>query len=460
MKELYCAVKEAISSNNDYIHIINAQTGIGKTHTYIKCIKESSDNFIIAAPTNKLKDEIYTRLCKEGIKAMVTPELPTDIGEDNIQKLEYMYKKGDIFGYSDFLKKLANNYSSVKAYKKQLKESMTYQGNIITTHIRLISLFNEETINNHTIIIDEDIIKTLYSTDSISYKDIYYLLSRNYLSTAVKKRIKYYSKLKDTTDGIYKKHIRENPIELNITEKKSLANDMNIEFNLENFLNAKATMADKKEVHYSWIKNLPSKKIIILSATANHQVYANFFKNRQIKYYKINEVKYTGKITQWTNYSYSRKWIAENKKKFNNICKLYENCNKITFLKFSDTDNELHFGNTEGKDGYSEKDLFIFGTPFQNEIVYKLMAASMDYDIDIINDEKLNHREIEYADYKFYFFTYKDKLLRNLQIYYISSELEQSIGRARLLNKDNNVYVYSQFPAKQAAFIEDNIEFS
>ena len=88
MKELYCAVKEAISSNNDYIHIINAQTGIGKTHTYIKCIKESSDNFIIAAPTNKLKDEIYTRLCKEGIKAMVTPELPTDIGEDNIQKLK------------------------------------------------------------------------------------------------------------------------------------------------------------------------------------------------------------------------------------------------------------------------------------------------------------------------------------------------------------------------------------
>ena len=70
-KELYYAVKEAISSNDNNIHIINAQTGIGKTHTYIKCIKESYDNFIIAAPTNKLKDEIYTRLCKEGIKAIL-----------------------------------------------------------------------------------------------------------------------------------------------------------------------------------------------------------------------------------------------------------------------------------------------------------------------------------------------------------------------------------------------------
>jgi len=86
------------------------------------------------------------------------------------------------------------------------------------------------------------------------------------------------------------------------------------------------------------------------------------------------------------------------------------------------------------------------------------MAASMDYDINTINNDTLNHREIEYENYKFYFFTYKDELLRNLQIYYISSELEQSIGRARLLNKNNNVYVYSQFPVKQANFSEEHKE--
>ena len=47
-------------------------------------------------------------------------------------------------------------------------------------------------------------------------------------------------------------------------------------------------------------------------------------------------------------------------------------------------------------------------------------------------------------------FTYKNVLLRKIQMYMISSELEQCIGRARLLRKDNTVYVFSDFPVEQA----------
>lgn len=81
----------------------------------------------------------------------------------------------------------------------------------------------------------------------------------------------------------------------------------------------------------------------------------------------------------------------------------------------------------------------------------------MDYDVALINSAKLNHREVEYDRYKFYFFTYVDEFLRNLQIYYIAGELEQSAGRARLLNNDNTVYVYSAMPLKQAEFVDSSL---
>ena len=82
------------------------------------------------------------------------------------------------------------------------------------------------------------------------------------------------------------------------------------------------------------------------------------------------------------------------------------------------------------------------------------MAALIDYDTDIINSDTLAIREIEYHYYKFYFYTYSDKFLQYIQIYFISSELEQAAGRSRLLNNKNTIHAYSCFPLKQAEFIE------
>lgn len=84
------------------------------------------------------------------------------------------------------------------------------------------------------------------------------------------------------------------------------------------------------------------------------------------------------------------------------------------------------------------------------------MAASMNYDISIINNESINFRKVSYEQYRFYFSTFEDSLLQRIHIYLIAEELEQSIGRARLLNKENTAYVYSRFPAKQAKFIESD----
>ena len=46
--------------------------------------------------------------------------------------------------------------------------------------------------------------------------------------------------------------------------------------------------------------------------------------------------------------------------------------------------------------------------------------------------------------------SYEDKLLRNIQLYFISTELEQAIGRSRLLRTNSTLYLFSNFPCQQA----------
>lgn len=51
---------------------------------------------------------------------------------------------------------------------------------------------------------------------------------------------------------------------------------------------------------------------------------------------------------------------------------------------------------------------------------------------------------------------YKNISLQRIQFYLISSELEQAVGRSRLLRTDSSVYLFSNFPCNQATFCLDN----
>ena len=411
-------------------------------------MKESSQKFIIAVPTNALKDEVLERIKAAGIEAVSTPSLPDDIEERERAELEACYRKGDLYSYRAVMKKLNKKYESMRKFNKTLRETMKYEGNIVTTHFRLVYQFSPEVLQQHTIIIDEDILQTVFHTDCVGINKIRYLLSKEYIVGKIRGRLKYYIK---SPSKKYKNLNRLEPLYIN-NIRASLSKDENIDFSLENLLNARALVVNENKIHYAWLKQLPMQKIIILSATSNSKVYAKFFKNRHVEEYKIKEVLYKGKVIQQTENSYSRKWITENTDKFEEIRNRHKDCYEICFKKFEDDNTDLHYGNTQGKDGYSDKNLLILGTPFPSDRVCRLMAAVMDHDVDIINKDTINFREVIYDRYKFYFSTFEDDLLKEIHIYHIVSELEQAIGRARLLNNDNTVYVYSSFPAKQATF--------
>ena len=74
------------------------------------------------------------------------------------------------------------------------------------------------------------------------------------------------------------------------------------------------------------------------------------------------------------------------------------------------------------------------------------------------SDIELDYIDVERNDFTFKFYTFKDETLRNIELWAVYSELEQSIGRARLVNPENsntNVYVYSGFPAEQAQLCKE-----
>ena len=92
----------------------------------------------------------------------------------------------------------------------------------------------------------------------------------------------------------------------------------------------------------------------------------------------------------------------------------------------------------------------IVGTPHLHESVYKLFGIALGINVE---NQELRYQQIKYGIYQFWLMTYDNLFLRRIQLWLIESELEQSVGRARILRNDCNVFLFSSFPLRQAEFI-------
>ena len=110
----------------------------------------------------------------------------------------------------------------------------------------------------------------------------------------------------------------------------------------------------------------------------------------------------------------------------------------------------LHFGNTIGMNCLSGQDIGIVGTPYMIESAYKLIACYLGANVNNKNDKKPKPRRVNYKGASFIITTYEEPLLQEFQLYALESELEQCVGRARLLRKECTAYVFSAFPCEQA----------
>lgn len=190
----------------------------------------------------------------------------------------------------------------------------------------------------------------------------------------------------------------------------------------------------------------------MLSATANEEICEYCFGEDNVTFYDCLEARLTGTLNQYYYNSMSRSYIKGHPEVFDEIKKFSGFPHTISFKKYEHLyGGDLHYGNCAGCDILKGENIDVVGTPHQPEWIYKLFAYSLGFDVDC---EIKPNTKVEYNGYRFLFTTYADKILRNIQFYMINSEIEQAVGRARLLRCDCTVNVFSNFPLSQANMIK------
>ena len=458
MKEaLDCAVR----SQEKSIHLIYGQTGIGKTRAYMRLIREEKHPLLIAVPTVNLKLEIANSLLDEITMILSHKDLPfpnelREIISNLYERGLYREAKGKIYEYAEQLPKGMERMRIEKYlhYEEVLKK----KGHVITTHAMLNNISAAD-LANYTIIVDEDILLTmLKNTKKVSVGDVKKALEKGLITGDTAEDLR---QLLSMQDGTFLKS--RNSEQSDYISKKKL-DECGITGNINELFSAGSYHLDGQEIEYFVPKILPGQKIIIMSATMNEAVYRLFFNTRDIKVYPTPKVKYKGKVVQHSYYSLSRTNLKELAKGYVGERELFQEIGKyapnaeygISFKEYDEILNSnLHFGNSAGVDFLKGKDGMIIGTPHLDESCYKLVGCYLN--ISVNSEEcKLRRQKVRYNGYEFMMMTYEEKNLRELQLYMISSELEQCIGRSRLLRTDATVYVFSNFPCAQAKLVQED----
>ena len=466
---------DAFHSYENGIHLIKAQTGLGKTTAYVDLIMENPGNrFLIAVPTNILKREVGDKLRNSGIPAddiFITPSVNDSFLPETIQKeISEAHKQG----IHSVTKRLVKEYykktkketpyelAKLEECEKFLKDACDIEERIVvTTHAYFLQM-KEETLKKFTVIIDEDFLM-------LQGFNRMYSVSINCLEELAEKNMGVYSKMANTLlkakEGEYQTvntGIAEPLTEKQLEELACFGMEDNINDlkDAGTFVRMKDRETGADIIKYFCPPVLPKMKYIVLSATFNQNIYRLFFKGKMDVFsYGEQKAAYKGKLIQYTYHSLGRKDLSEKMEVFDVVRRITgkENLPVITFkcieqIKGMDRLNSagIHFGNSTGVNSLSGKDLAIIGTPYSVDENFKLIASFLGADVNKKHDKRPRWRRVDYKNDNFLITTYADEILREVQLYAIESELEQCAGRARLLRNDCTVYVFSSFPCEQA----------
>jgi hypothetical protein len=330
-------------------------------------------------------------------------------------------------------------------------------------------LFTTEFPNHSTYIIDEDIFPSLFEVKSTTGKDLRILISKlkeknypeygkdlkNLLQFENDLGTKYFNTV--TESGVIRSMF--SPDSLEKFAAIAIKNGLPMEGSLIGlfssdyfFVNPKDEINDPDgEVEIFYLKKnvLPEDgKIIVLSATAEKDIYSQIFGS--MEWLELIQVEQKGTLTQVSDHSFSRSWMY--KKEHKEIVEFVRDFAGgrpvITYKKqksrFRNSAN-ICLESSEGIDELRGKDIVVVGTPHLKIGYYALLATALG--IQFTKDDlKLEMVRCEHQNQCFDFYTFKHEGLRKVQFYKIESLLLQACGRARALRENVNVHLFSNFP--------------
>ena len=481
LKCLKDSLEMAYQSTEIGVHLIKAQTAIGKTTQYIDLImRHPESRFLVALPTNILKKQVTEDLLRRGISEaelfMTLSVSDSMFFQDEWEYIRVAHSRGlhnrKTLILKETLEKIKDNPEKKAMTEECIKliegiKAIKNERVVVTTHAALMQM-SDEFLSQFTVIIDEDILQ-------LAVFNQMYVVNIECLKRVVEQGIPGYSQIANimlaTKVNEYRRISSRNNL-IPLTEEEMIELDCGADDNIndilraETFVKIKDSQADETVIKYFCPHKFTAQKYIILSATLNEKVYCNYFAGLLPVYtYETKQVAYRGKVKQYTYHSLGRRDLSRKMEVFNVAKKLASkpDLEIITFKESASikgirnmNTKELHFGNTTGINSLSGQNIGIVGTPYKTDDAYKLIACYIGANVNNRKDDKPRPRRVEYKGYSFYITTYSDEVLREVQLYALESELEQCVGRARLMRNDCIVYVFSAFPCEQAELHMEN----
>lgn len=455
--ELFGLISRILDSKDKAIHIVKVPTGVGKTESILHV-----QNVIIACTSHDQKKEL---MGKFKVPFKVTPEPPKFSSQPLNEKVEALFKAGGAKLVMDLFRKMVplqvgyrkdygEDGEKAQNFLDELEDALRTDSTVITTHHRSVQDFKHETI-----IFDEDPLKTiLMPIEEIKVSDLI-TLKRHILDPMdrdlVEDWISDLGKAKPNICHAIKKFSFNNYYGV----EEAVLSTTSITSPVMNFFNGGTYVVDEYDnniIHFSRTQYMSEdKKVIILSATANEWIYRQLYGDR-VKFHDLGNVQIVGKLLQDTKYTYSRQ----------NLCKdivmkhVLENVEDrlvITFAdfvgKFKNAQRDIYYGKCTGTNKLEGEKLAVVGTPHIQMSTYLLLANKLGLDLLPV-DYRMSNQRIVHNNLEFKFFTFENQFLRNIQFFYIESELRQAVGRARLVRqKDSDVLLFSNFPLEEANFM-------
>lgn len=459
-EDTYHAIHEAFQASGRDIWIIKSMTSVGKTTSYLKLMCENPmDRFLIAAPTNLLKEEIYEKAVKMGIEARKTPSLEQIKDEipDNIWKhIGKLYKGGQYSLVHPYIYETLKKKSipCLLEYMEEREALKSWNRSVITTHRYLLNMDEKRLREYDAVIIDEDIIfkSVLPNQGEITVSKLEKLLKKT-TDRRLAKKIKRLLQSAETQSCIELGSFEWGKEETDNSDKPPAFDIPSFCLAEQFYVRRKSEEANLKKDTITFLKpaSFENVKYIMVSATADKNICRNYFNDRKVHFYECKRAEYQGKLRQYPDKSMSRTCIGSHSGIIQKLMERFHMDEKkvITFKK--ENIGSLHFGNTEGSNTLEGQDILVVGTPYHAVFLYKLAALEMGVDFD--EDEKMKPQIVTHNGYRFWFTTFENEGLRDIHFWMLESELEQAVGRARLLRNACEVHLFSNFPLRQSRMV-------
>lgn len=393
------------------------------------------------------------------INVMKTPSLEQikdEMPDEVWEHISRLYKGGQYRSVHPYIHEILKkeDIPCLKEYMEERGKLRIFKGSVITTHRYLLNMDEERLREYDAVIVDEDIIfKSVISNQGeITVRKLKKLLKKT-TDRQLTAKIKELLKAAETQTCIRLDSFEWD--DENDGYDKPMKFDISAFCKAEHFyLRKKSNKENLKEDTVAFLKPVAFRdvKYIIVSATVSEDICYKYFGEDNVNFYTCKRAEYKGDLLQYPQKSMSRSCLKNNPDIVRNLMKKFgfSEDKVITFMR--EKIGNLHFGNTEGSNTLEGEDILVVGTPYHAEFLYKLAAFSMGMDFD--EDEKMTLQEVTYNGYMFKFTTFENEELRAVHFWMLESELEQAVGRARLLRNECTVHLFSNFPLSQSKMIE------